>query len=198
MATKSPESRSGNQTEALSESYQSMRTPGGGRPARALWYKVSMTRGLALWAGLAALAAIVVAGVTIAVFPHEKRTALPGPILVPQVAPAPPVAISFPAVVVGRTASASLSRGGAATPMSRDAGEASTKISRVPPTMRSYSTAPSMGATPRVGAAPTPVKKATTKRPTSIGGTTASNGDVGLASGGSIGEQPSGRCGACP
>ena len=70
---------------------------------RALWYKVSMTRGFALWAGLAALAAIVVAGVTIAVFPHEQRTAVPGPILLPRVAPGPPVVVSFPAAVVGTT-----------------------------------------------------------------------------------------------
>ena len=150
-----------------------------------------MTRGLALWAGLAAFAALVVAGVTIAVFPHEQRTALPGPILVPRIAPAPPVAVSIPAVVVGRTASAALTRGGAAIPTSRDVGQISAKVSSVPPAVRSYSTAP------RVSATPTPVRKATTQRPTSIGGSTAPNGDVGLASGGS-GTQLSTPCDACP
>ena len=173
-----------------------MHAPGGGRLASALWYKVSMTRGFALWAGLAALAAIIVAGVTIAVFPHERRTAVPGPIVVPRVAPGPPVVVSFPAVVVGTTRSAALTRGGAATPTSRDVGPIAVKVSRTPPARQSYSTAP------RVGATPTPVKKVTTKRPTSIGGSTASNGDVGLAAGSSAGmgagEQPSGPCGACP
>jgi uncharacterized membrane protein YgcG len=155
-----------------------------------------MTRGFALWAGLATLAAIIVAGVTIAVFPHEKRTAVPGPILVPRVAPAPPVVISFPAAAVGRTATATATatptRGGAArqTATSRDVGVISIRASRRPPTMQAR-------------AVPArPVKKTTT-RPTSIGGSSGSNGDVGLASGSSAGmggggEQSSGPCGSCP
>jgi hypothetical protein len=153
-----------------------------------------MTRGFALWAGLAAFAALVVAGVTIAVFPHEKRTAVPGPIVVPRVAPAPPVVVSFPAAVVGTTSRAALTRGGAArkTATNSDVGQIAIKVSRTPPTRQAYSTAP------RVSATPTPVKKVTTKRPTSIGGSTESNGDVGLASGGSAGGQPSMPCDACP
>lgn len=135
-----------------------------------------MTRGFALWAGLAALAAVVVASVTIAVFPHEQRTAVPGPVLVPQVAPAPPVAVSLPPVVVGRTASATLTRGGAATPTRPEVGQIAAKIStRRPPV-------PSPAAV-RVS----PVQKTTTKRPTWIGGSSRSNGDVGLASGSSPG-----------
>src|SRR6185312_14068662 len=148
-----------------------------------------MTRGFALWAGLAALAAVVVAGVTIAVFPHEQRTALPGPVLVPRVAPAPPVAVTFPPLVVGRTTHASLMRGGAATPTTTDVGRIAVKASTRPPTV------PSPAAI-RVS----PEQKKTPKRPTSIGGSTGSNGDVGLASGSSAGagEQSAGHCAACP
>ena len=137
-----------------------------------------MTRGFALWAGLAALAAVVVAGVTIAVFPHEKRTAVPGPILLPRVAPSPPVVVSFPAAVIGTTTHAALTRGGAARQTSSDVGQISAKISRRPPTLQARAVPP------------TPVKK-TTKRPTSIGGSSGSNSDVGLASGGpaGVGEQ---------
>jgi hypothetical protein len=153
-----------------------------------------MTRGLALWAGLAALA-VVVAGVTIAVFPHEQRAAVPGAILVPRVASAPPAVVSFPAVVVGTTRNAALTRGGPArqTAASRDVGPIAVKVSRRPATLHGYSTAP------RVNATPAPVRQTTTKRPTSLGGSSAPDGDVGLASGGSdVGEQSPQVCGGCP
>lgn len=147
-----------------------------------------MTRGFVLWAGLAALAAVVVAGVTIAVFPHEKRTAVPGPILLPRVAPSPPVVVSFPAALVARTTRAALTRGGAATPTNSDVGRIAATVSSRPPAVQAR-------------AVPTTLVKKTTKRPTSIGGSSESNGDVGLASGGSVGaagQQSATACGACP
>jgi hypothetical protein len=95
-----------------------------------------MTRGFALWAGLAALAAVVVAGVTISVFPQEPRTELPPVITVPvQPALFGPVPVSFLSGVIGKTTHAALIRGGAATrtSTSRDIGRVAVKISSMPP-----------------------------------------------------------------
>jgi len=105
------------------------------------------------------------------------------------------VPVSVSPGVVGKTTHASLdvNRGGRASvqaPTSGDIGPVAVKISHNPPA----SQAPATHSSPTTSA--TPAKKKTNKRPSSIGGSTAPNGDVGLASGNkggssSVGEQSS-------
>jgi hypothetical protein len=147
---------------------------------RALWYKANMTRGFALWAGLAAAVAVVVAGITIAMFPPEPKVAQPQVIVVPSEAARPPaVPLSVRSGVAGTTTSApsgrGTSRGGAATPTpgGADTGVVAIAIPAKPAPIQ-HSTAPQAQ----------PVGKSFVPRPTSIGATSASNSDAGLASAG--------------
>src|SRR5882724_2489635 len=103
------------------ESYQSTPRCGGARPAsgwlRALCYKLRMRRSFALWAGGAALVAVVVAVVTVAAFPRESSH-----VQLPAIrVPAPPtrgpvVAVRVDVGRTGQTVSLAVARGGAAIP----------------------------------------------------------------------------------
>jgi hypothetical protein len=116
-----------------------------------------MTRSLALWAGCAALLAVVVAAVTVAVFPRESRTVqlLAIPVARPPAA-GPPVAVNINAGSIGTTAGSAPTRRGAAavTPTSGDPGVVGFKQT-----------------------------KKVVKRQTLIGASSGPNGDSGFAAG---------------
>ena len=154
------------------ESYQSAPRRGGARPARgwlrALCYKLRMRRSFALWAGGAALVAVVVAAVTVAAFPRESSH-----VQLPAIrVPAPPT--RGPVVRIGQTMTAAVARGGAAIPTPANAGAGVVGFEGATPRSQARST------THRV-ATPAPVAKTVVKRQASIGAVSGPNGDTGLA-----------------
>jgi len=148
------------------------------------------------WIPAGALASVSVAGlIALGPLTDSLHTPVSFPSVVTVSAPTPKstaVAVSFPAVVVGQTTHASLARGGASTT------DTNTSTGQVSVTAKKAATVHAQSPAPRATTpppAPTPVKKKV-KRPSSIGGSTGSNGDVGLASGNkggrsSVGEQSS-------
>jgi hypothetical protein len=134
-----------------------------------------MRRSFALWAGGAAVVAVVVAAVTVAAFPRESSH-----VQLPAIrVPAPPtrgpvVAVSVDVGRTGQTVSLAVARGGAAipTPAKADAGVVGFRGATARSQARST--------THRV-ATPAPVAKTAVKRQVSIGAVSGPNGDTGLA-----------------
>jgi hypothetical protein len=150
------------------------------------------------WIPAGALASVSVAGL-IALGPLTDslgtKVSFPNVVTVPvPAAKTALVPVSYAGGVVGNTTHASLTRGGAArpsAPTNSDIGQVSVQVAKKAPTV-AHSTVP------RASTPTTPVKKKNPKRPTSIGGSSASNGDVGLASGGSSGSGGGGEQKATP
>jgi hypothetical protein len=151
----------------------------GARLRRALCYKKSMIRGFVLWAGSAAVLAVVVAAVVVAAFPREPTAAieLPAIAVTPHPAAKAPVAL---AINVGTTAregvvTAATSRGGTSTrapaPAQADAGAVGYKST--PPATRTRAS---------VQVTPIPFLKPAANRQTSLGAQSG-NADAGLAGG---------------
>jgi hypothetical protein len=133
-----------------------------------------MRRNFALSAGCAVLVAVVVAGVTVAVFPRDSKRVQLAPIPVPaRPARLPPVSVRIHVGQIDTTVRATLARGGAATPAPApgDVGQTGFRRTTVP------SRPPS--ATHLVA------KPAPLKRQVSIGADSGPNGDNGLAGTGS-------------
>jgi hypothetical protein len=148
------------------------------------------------WIPAGALASVSVAGlIALGPLTDSLGTQVSFPSVVTVQIPAAPsrsVPVSVDGKVVGKTTHAALTRGGAARPATpnSDIGQVSVELAKKAHTV-SHSTAP------RSSTPATPVKKQV-QRPTSIGGSTASNGDVGLASGGSSGSGGGGDLQATP
>jgi hypothetical protein len=155
------------------------------------------------WIPAGALASVSVAGL-IALGPLTDslgtKVSFEPVVTVPVTAPAKKfVAVSVSPGVVGKIEHASLevnAGGGRAAPStSGETGRVAVKTSRNPPSAPAVQSN-STPAAPSTSTPPPATKKKTVKRPTSISGSSASNGDEGLASGGSgggssVGEQNS-------
>jgi hypothetical protein len=147
-----------------------------------------MTRSFALWAGGAALVAVVVAAVTIAAFPRESSSVQLPAIQVPaRTVPGRPVALRIDEGQIGTGVimRAIPTRGGAAAPAHVRAGSGSAGDRSVP------ATSPARSVTHPAA----PTAKRVVKRQTSIGATSGPNGDDGLADGSASTGAASGRPG---
>ena len=140
------------------------------------------------WIPAGALASVSVAGlIALGPLTDSLHTPVSFPSVVTVSAPPPKSSVPWrsasPAAVVGNARPhAALTRSGGAPKRqtNSDTGHVAAKISQNPPAAHAPASTPR-----RRARRPTPVKKKTNKRPTSIGGSTGSNGDEGLASGGS-------------